>query len=300
MSTIYATRLGFCFQDKYTCLLFLDELRKGELRELYTDFPVAGQLSLDILLKTGPSGTIAKERSYEVKTGQKFKNDAPTHKQSEVRDVVKSFHKFSTASANFEGIITFTNGSGRALLQYTGPASILRESRRLDESAKAAATSLISLLRMTELRTQRATLDFFRKVRFDELRYANNETWSTVDEHISAHITAIAQSLSADARAYELPNEYLISKLYYIAQKYTGTGENVAEHLTKEVQDFMVLRKMLANYPSPPEPPARLRQQTLDQVRMDMISNFRVEDLLPVTDNEVSVSDEATGGEVSV
>jgi hypothetical protein len=278
----------------------LDELRKGELRELYTDYPVAGQLSLDILLKTGPSGTIAKERSYEVKTGQKFKNDAPTHKQSEVRDVVKSFHKFSAASANFEGIITFTNGSGRGLLQYTGPASILRESRRLDETSKAAATSLISLLRMTELRTQRATLDFFKKVRFDELRYTNNETWSTVDEHISAHITAIAQSLGADARAYELPNEYLISKLYYIAQKYTGTGENAAEHLTKEVQDFMVLRKMLANYPSPPEPPARLRQQTLDQVRMDMISNFRVGDLLPVTDNEVSVSDDATGGEISV
>lgn len=299
MSTIYATRLGFCFQDKYACLLFLKGLISGELRELYTDFPVAGQLSLDIVLKTGSNGRVTKEQSYEVKTGQKFKDDASTHKRSQVRDVIQSFHQFSAGSTNFEGIVTFTSGSGRALQLYTGPARVLKESRILDRTARTAAKELISLLKMDELNTQRDTHNFFKRVRFNELPYTNDEAWTTVDTDIDGHISTIATSLGAEARTFELPNKFLISKLYYTIQQYNGTGENVAEHLIKEVIDFMILRKMLSNYPSPPESPTQLREQALAQIRRDMISNYKVEDLMPPPET-VPASDLAVGGEINV
>jgi hypothetical protein len=298
MHTIYATRQGFCFQDKYACLLFLQELRTGKLRELFTDFPTQNQQSLDILIKTGDAGTATEERVYEVKTGQKFKDDASTHKLTEVRDVIQNFIKYLEDSPNAKCFITFTTGTARPLRQYTGPADILFDSRRLDDPARRAADSLIALLGSSLIGSQRNAFNFFKRVKFDGLSYSNNQTWTRVDEDICSHITSIAQELSADTSVSELPNEYLLSKLYYTAQRHTGSGDNVAEHLIKEVVDFMMLRKILAEYTRPGTPPARLREQTLIQVRTDMVSKYKVEDLLPDLATDISASDTATGGVV--
>ncbi len=301
MSTIYATRLGFCYQDKYACLLFLKQLRKGVLKELYTDFPVAEQRSLDILLKVG-TGESTEERVYEIKTGDKFKNDARRKKSSEIRDVVINFIKYSEESPDFKGYISFSNGLRLQINNYLTPANRLNLSSRMDSSTRAAAKELMTKLRIDEMNTQRDTYDFFRRVKFDPLPYSNDETWTTIDEHIAADIAAIATSLGTNDRTYELPNEYLTAKLLYITQKFTGSGEDVAKPLLAELMDFMALRRLLANY-STTEVPAQMKDNAQRYIQAEMVSKYKVESLLPGPSSdseELSATDTGIGGVVNV
>lgn len=185
MYSIYASRLGFSYQDKIACLLFLKELRGGTIRELYTDFPIQeNQLSLDILLKIG-SGDTLKERVYEVKTGESFKNDSANTRKtkgrsSEVRDVILAFLEYSKQSPEFEGYISFSNGLRVGINNYLGSANRLRMGTRLIGDVKVAAEDLIAKLNIKDLSTQRDIYKFFKRVRFEEEPYDNEQTWSTL------------------------------------------------------------------------------------------------------------------------
>ncbi len=50
MSTIFATRRGFLYQDVQTCLQFLNYFQSKQIKEIYVDFEFdeAGQRSTDI------------------------------------------------------------------------------------------------------------------------------------------------------------------------------------------------------------------------------------------------------------
>jgi hypothetical protein len=302
MSTIYATRLGFCYQDKMACLLFLKELRAGTIRELYTDYPMPeNQHSLDILLKIGTSDT-SKERVYEVKTGEYFKNDSKSTtkkgQSSEIRDVVLTFLEYSKLSPDFEGFISFSNGLKIGINSYIGPANTLRLNARLTSPTRAAADDLKTKLGIPALNTQREIHNFFKRVTFDELPYDNNHTWTTLDEHIRSEITEIANALGINDHVHELPNEYLAAKLLYTIQKLTGSGNDVTKELLAEVMDFMSLRKLLDNH-SVPGVPSELKREAKQYVKNEMISKFKVETLLPddnTTTSDIAATDTGVGG----
>lgn len=300
MSSIYASRLGFCYQDKMACLLFLKELREGTIRGLYTDFPIdENQLSLDILIRVGSGDTI-KERVYEVKTGESFKNDSTSSgkkkgQSSEVRDVILAFLEYSKQSPDFDGFISFSNGLGVGINNYIGPANRLRLGVTMTAPVRAAADELKTKLNIKALNTQRDIHKFFKRVRFDEQPYDNGHTWSTLDEHIRSELIEIAKTLRVDDHVHELPYEYLASKLLYSIQKHTGSGNDITKELLGEIMSFMCLRKLLDNH-TVSGVPEQIKGEAKQYVKTEMISKFKVETLLPGEEDQTSsVGVTATG-----
>jgi hypothetical protein len=244
MSTIYSTRLGFSYQDKYACLLFLEELQNGIIRKFYTDYPFGtSQLSLDILIETGEDES-TEQRAYEVKTGQKFKQDATTKKSSEIKDVVLSFLEYSKLNPDFKGYISFSKGLELPILNYRNHADTLKTSVILTSPVKVAAEVMRKKLDIEELKTLKSVHKFFKRVEFLEVPYPNEETWTRIDQDIIGIISAIGISLEAQAMSLELPDHYLASKLLFIIQEYSGSGLDITEALLKEIMDFMMLRRM--------------------------------------------------------
>lgn len=287
------------------CLLFLKELRSGTIRELYTDYPIeTNQLSLDILLRVG-LGDSSKEKVYEVKTGESFKKDATTStktkgQSSEVRDVVLTFLEYSKQSPEFEGYISFSNGLSVGINNYLGSANRLRMGARLIGDVKLAAEDLIAKLNIKDLSTQRDIHKFFRRVRFEEEPYDNEQAWSTLDEHIRSEILEIAKTLDVDDHVHELPYEYLASKLLYTIQKHTGSGTDITKELLAEVMDFMYLRRLFDSH-SIPGVREQIKGDARQYVKTEMINKFKVETLLPEEEdqaNNVAVTDTGVGGTI--
>ena len=301
MPSIYSSRLGFSYQDKMACLLFLRELREGAVKELFTDFPIPGsQRSLDILLRVA-AGDATKERVYEVKTGEYFKKDSKSKSSSEVRDVVLAFLEYSEHCPDFDGFISFSSGLENGINAYIGPANTLRLSQRLNDAGRNAAKELIAKLGIAQLNTQKLVHDFFRRVRFDEQPYDNDHTWSTLDEHIESEITGIANTLGTNDHVHILPNAHLAARLLFIVQKHTGTGNDIAKELLAELMAFMALRKELNNHTATGTPEQRESAAEL-YVTGKMIDNYRVESLLPeVSANTapMTATDTGTGGIIS-
>lgn len=308
MSTIYATRLGFSYQDKYACFLFLDALREGTIREFYTDYPFGKQLSLDILIKTGIDDEITEERAYEVKTGKSFKNDTKYKKRqsSEIKDVVIGFLEYSKLSPEVKGFISYSKGVQLQLLTYRNPADNLFNSQRLTDSAKISAQELIAKLSMSNMRSMTSVHSFFKRVRFEEIPYTNDQTWTRLDEHIIAHIREIASALGANIRVYELPDEYLASKLMFLIQKNAGTGQDVTKELLSEIINFMILRRILGDYSNGATSPVQAKSMANTYIRSELASTFKLGPVLPLDGpaesmnaSTVDVFDTATTGVIN-
>jgi hypothetical protein len=281
------------------CLLFLRELRQGTIKELYTDYPIgSGQLSLDIMLHA-INGDSTKERIYEVKTGEYFKDDSKSKKSSEVRDVLLTFLEYKKISPDFEGVICFSKGLKNGIAGYLGPADRLYRNSRLDPETRQAAKVLVEKLVIKDLATQSAMHQFFfGKVQFDQELYKNDQTWTTFDEQIGAEITGIAETLDVHDHVHILPNSFLVSRLIAVIQKHAGTGNDIAKELVTEVMKFMALRRELEQHEVTGVASQR-KAQARTYIAQEMINNFKVEDLLPegsVSTPPITATDTGTGG----
>src|SRR3990167_3043800 len=86
MSSIFQTRRGFFYQDRYAVYIFLSHLLKNDVKEFFTDFPLQGQKSIDVRLIDSQNI----EKVFEVKTGEVFKLDL----NAEIRDAVMDLYKY--------------------------------------------------------------------------------------------------------------------------------------------------------------------------------------------------------------
>jgi hypothetical protein len=247
MYTIEATRLGFSYQDKFACLRFLEELRKGRLDKIYTDFPYETQHSVDIRLLLKQSKTATEEHVYEIKTGNKFKKDTKKKNTSEIRDAVLECINYQKIVPEAEGHICFSQGSFIKTILYTKNIDLVRAEPRMTANTIAAATWLKRELRITDFATLQEVVAFFGKCRLKELEYTNPETWSKLDDAIYEHINHIGLDLNAGS-SDELPNHYLIGRLLHTIQQYAGTGKDIAEFLVEDIAEFFGKRQLLDKY----------------------------------------------------
>jgi len=247
MYTIEATRLGFSYQDKFACLRFLEELRKGRLNEIYTDYPYETQQSVDVRLLLKRSESATEEHVYEVKTGNKFKKDNRKKNTSEIRDAVLECINYQKISPDAVGHICFSKGSFVKTILYTKNIELIREDPRMTPNTIAAATWLKRELRIADFTTLRDVVRFFGRCEFKELGFSNPETWSLLDDEICKHIDHIALDLNAGS-SDELPNHYLVGKLLHTIHQYTGTGKDIAEFLVEDIAEFFGKRQLLDQY----------------------------------------------------
>lgn len=252
MSTIYATRQGYLYQDKFALLSFLTHFLAKDLLELYVDFPFddPNQRSMDLrfILRDG-EGKI--EKICGVKTGDRFKNDTGTSDDSsQIRDAFKELNVYDSIARPADTTLIMSlvinppfrdkiSDCWRHLHKINGKHNYADE-------VITSADWLHIYLSMSEFRDGRSMFGFLKKIKiedsYSDLLDSEGEEMSPLDYMIKGKVEELEKIFGVDSKNHELPTELLISKLLYICQKNAGNGRDIVDLFKKAVLDFFARR----------------------------------------------------------
>lgn len=248
MSTIFATRRGFLYQDRYSVLQFLKYFQSKQIAEFYIDFTFdeAGQRSVDIkiVLRDGTAKIV------EVKSGEDFKQDKRKKETSEIRDAFEEFVDYVVVNGQSSMAFVITPELRGKITAYWQNLTDLQSTPSFRSPiAKRTASWIHGKINLAHFTTHEMLYDFVKNLEItcgdSDVPDNANDQHSPIDDLVSQKIRDLSIDFHANATEPELPCEMLSHQMIYTCQKYAGTNVNICEILTELILKFFTQRQMI-------------------------------------------------------
>jgi len=250
MSTIFATRRGFLYQDMYAVLQFLKYFQSKQITEFYVDyvFNTANQGSIDIKIILAGGTT----KIIEVKSGENFKQDKRKKETSEVREAFielvecaglgNGVLKYFVLSPEFKGRPKIFEYWQNLITLKTFPTFRSAEAKRISKW-------FYIKLSITQFSTHESVFDFIKNLEIEcsdnDVHDNENDHNSPIEDSIIQKIRDLSVDFDANGTELELPCDMLFNQMVYICQKYAGTNKNLCDLLTDLLLRFFSQRRMI-------------------------------------------------------
>lgn len=251
MSTIFATRRGFHYQDKVALYLFLKHFRSRDLSSFFVDYPLADQKSLDIRLLTRTGN---EEKVYEIKTGDTFKND-----EEEIAGSMLDLYNYAGAFPGTKLHLLMNHGYLPTISEYWNYLTILRSYKILrSDRAHDAAQWLMEKLNFESVvfSDQKSVHVFCTQIVVDDLPADCNTCQLPTDPQLESlileEIESLISELGANSTNYEYPKEVLFHNLLYHLARMSGSGDDVLPVIQDCIIEYITMRRLFSDhYPRP-------------------------------------------------
>jgi len=272
MSTIFSTRNGFLYQDRFAVLTYLSHFQSKELKAFYVDFALPNQKSIDIRLLTVNGG----ERIYEVKTGENFKMDRRKKDSSEIRDAFINLFEYKQSNPAVKmSLIISPKLEGRITAYWDKITQINLSSSFLPQRVKEASTWLHKRLRIPGISRSSDFYDLCKSINiessFNDQAQNSNDRYPDIDDAIIRKIDDLSNSFRAGACSYELPSEHLLFQMIHECRKHAGTNIDLSPILEELIISFLAQRRLIESYKRPTDISSR-RQEKYQEVRSEVTS----------------------------
>lgn len=251
MSTIFATRRGFLYQDIYAILEFLKSFQANEIEEFYTDFTFSSSSQQSIDIKVVYKNRLIK--IIEVKSGQNFIQDKRKKDTSEVRDAFIEFAEYRRlyGDTSMAFVLSPDFKERPRIFEYWQHLIDLRNIPTFNSEAQRITRLLYKKLRLPQIPTQEDFYTFVRNLEIapgdNDTRDNQNDPYSDIEDKVMQKIRDICsdEHFQAGATEPELPCEILFYELIYTCQK--NIGRDLFPDLKDKILKFIGRRKMLLN-----------------------------------------------------
>lgn len=248
MATIFATRRGFLYQDRYAVLTFLRYFQSKEIVEFYVDFTFdeSGRKSVDIKIVLVDGTTIV----YEVKSGEDFKQDKRKKESSEIRNAFSEFIEYGESSGNSKMEFVITPELRGKVAEYWQNLTELHGTPSFRSPiAKRTARWLHRKLKLAHFTSHEVLYDFVKDLTItcgdSDTPDNGNDAYSPIDDLVSQKIRDLSHDFRANTTEPELPCEMLYHQMIYLCQRYAGTNEDICSLLTDAILRFFSQRQMV-------------------------------------------------------
>jgi len=248
-SSIFSTRRGFLYQDRFAILTFLDHIQQKTIKSFFTDFPLLGQKSLDIRIIT----LDGREKMFEVKTGENFAKDKRKNASSEIKEAFANIREYAQNKNNLQcNLVLSHNLTGKIDEYIYHLKNIQNYSSFQAESVKTSASWIKDKLCLADINSSRELFDFLKTVNIiishSDILNNDNDQYPDIDDLIMCKISDLAGLCQATECLYELPSEILLYKLLHQCRSQAGTSNDLMNPLIRIIIDFFSQRKVLTNY----------------------------------------------------
>lgn len=251
MSTIFATRRGFLYQDVYAVLEFLKLFQSKKLTEFYVDFSYdsSSQRSVDIKVVLTDGST----KVIEVKSGQSFKQDKRKKDSSEVRDAFLEFTEYRKLDNNALMVFALSpefKGKPR-IFEYWQNLINLHNIPTFSTEARRITNILHNKLRISDFSSLKELYLFVRNLEItpgDTDSHDNpDDPYSDIEDKAIQKVRDICSGthFQAGATELELPCDILYYNLIYTCQKGAGSNTDIYSNLKNKILNFIARRNML-------------------------------------------------------
>lgn len=272
MSTIFSTRNGFLYQDRFAVLTYLSYFQSKEIKAFYVDFSLANQRSLDIKLLTISNS----ELIYEVKTGESFKMDKRKKESSEIRDAFISLLGYKKLNPGAKlNLIISPKLQGGITTYWDKFSQINISSSFHSRSAKKASAWLHKRLRIPGIPN---SSDFYLlckdiniEASFSDQIQNDDDRYPDIDDAIIRKIDDLSILFKAGACSYELPSEHLLFQMLHECRRFAGTNTDLSPVFEEMIASFLTQRRLVESYKRPTNISSR-RQEKYQQVRSELNS----------------------------
>lgn len=251
LSTIFATRRGFLYQDKFAVLTYLEHFQAKNIEEFYIDYVWSGQKSIDVRLVDRKK----LENVYEIKSGEAFKLDKRKKESSEIRNAFIDLHNYHKNSKDAKLNLIIRKGFKPKISTYWDKIQTInkRYTTLKFPPAKEAISWLFLNLDIPNIYDV-DSLYFFCKIlnlddsHQDEL-YNRDDEFSDIEKITIQIIDTICKLFNAGVCIYEFPSKILFFEMLHICATSAGTNENLHPKLTELIIQFITSRRLLDNNP---------------------------------------------------
>lgn len=248
MSTIFATRRGFLYQDRYAVLQFLKYFQSKQIAEFYVDFTFeeAGQRSIDIKI-VFLDGTL---KIIEVKSGEDFKQDKRKNESSEVKDAFKGFVDYSVTNGESGMSFVLTPELRGKITNYWKNLTELQGTPSfISPVAKSTSDWLYRKLNIPHFTSHEGLYLFIKNLEIccgdSDIPDNSSDQHSPIDDLANQKIRDLSIEFLANTTEPELPCELLYYQMLHYCQRYSGTNTDICQILTDLILRFFSQRKMI-------------------------------------------------------
>lgn len=273
VSTIFSTRKGFLYQDRYAVLAYLNHFQQKNVKAFYVDYPLANQKSLDIRIFTFED----KESIYEVKSGEEFKKDKRKNESSEVKDAFKELNDYSRinnlASLN---LVISPDLRGKISEYWTHLKDIEGRSSYVGKAKESTAWLYRRLADLNGISSQRDLFNFCKQVSinpsFSDTTDNSEDPYPDIEDAIIRKIDDLASNshFSCTAGAFHVHSKILMQEMLHEVRKHAGTANNLCDVMENCIAEFFMVRKIVCwtNNPSDPDTEKeRIRKEFLNKIK---------------------------------
>lgn len=268
MSSIFQTRRGFFYQDRYAVYIFLSHLIKNDVKEFFTDFPTQGQKSIDIRLID--SHDI--EKVFEVKTGEVFKLDL----NAEIRDAVMDLYKYQNDKNNILPSLVVSRGLKPRISTYWDKIKTIQRYKIIAGDAKSSLNWLKTDLNDASL-TDKLLFNFSKIFNLDD--FDNDVKNNEHDEHCDADAKVIdlirdmGNSIGVTVMEAEYHPKILMNDLLFLCREYAGTKIDLHIKMLDAITAYFARRKFLDKKFTPD---GNNRDQAFQEITDEIKNEFRI------------------------
>jgi hypothetical protein len=250
MSTIFATRRGFLYQDVYAVLQFLKHFQSKQITEFYVDFVFdeANQGSIDIKIVLVDGTT----KIVEVKSGENFKQDKRKKDTSEVREAFIELAECSRLDNEIlKSFVLSPEFKGKPkIFEYWQNLVTLKTFPTFQSAdAKRISKWFYLKLSISQFSTHESAFDFIKNLEIEcsdnDVHDNENDHSSPLEDSVIQKIRDLSEDFGVDGTDQELPCKMLFAQMVYTCQKHAGTNKNLYETLTDLILRFFSQRRMI-------------------------------------------------------
>ena len=268
MSSIFQTRRGFFYQDRYAVYVFLSHLIKNDVKEFFTDFPLPGQKSIDVRLID--SHDI--EKVFEVKTGEVFKLDL----NAEIRDALIDLYKYQKGKSNILPGLIVSRGLKPRISTYWDKIKGIQKYKRIAGEAKNSLNWLKRDLNDDSL-TDRELFDFSKVLNLDDfdndIKNNEHDEYCDADGKVIDLIRDIGNSIDVTVMEAEYHPKILMNDLLFLCREYAGTSTNLYANILDAITEYFARRRFLDKKFIPY---GNNRDQALREITDEVRNEFRI------------------------
>ncbi|KKR17524.1 MAG: hypothetical protein UT44_C0008G0011 [Candidatus Levybacteria bacterium GW2011_GWA1_39_32] len=287
MSSIFQTRRGFFYQDRYAVYIFLSHLLKNDVKEFFTDFPLQGQKSIDVRLIDSQNI----EKVFEVKTGEVFKLDL----NAEIRDAVMDLYKYQKGKNNILPGLIVSRGLKPRISTYWDKIKGIQGYKRIAGEAKNSLDWLKKDLNDSSL-TDKELFDFSKILNLDD--FDNDIKNNEHDEHCDADgkvidlIRDIGNSIGVNAMEAEYHPRILMNDILFLCREYAGTATNLYANILDAITAYFARRIFLDKRFVPD---GNNRDEAFREITDEVKNEFRIK-LGILTDTQTQLANNVSEG----
>lgn len=238
MSSIFQTRRGFLYQDRYAVYAFLSHYINQDVKEIYIDFPLPRQKSIDIQL-TDSKGCV---RIYEVKIGKSFKCDL----HSEIAEILLNFYQYQHHNkTTITPCLVVNDALRQQILEYWQKITAIQEYKTIRYNIERLKW-LMDKLKINH-KDMEPFFIFVKKLKlivFDNDQKNNDRDENCdADSKIMDFIKDIGNTIGVKAGEEDYPIKNILNELLILCQQNAGTKTNLLNLMRQSLISYFVKRR---------------------------------------------------------